>query len=243
MKQLYEKNETVFAILWIIIYVGSMSLCSSFYESTGKGKFIALPILAAMSVFLFLWVRKNHLEIKYGLCPSKRKAADLLFYLPLICTVLLRLVYGLHVDEPAESALMFFHMMFVGFMEELIFRGFLFRMMAKDGIRSAIIVSSLTFAIGHIVNLINGSGQDLTITIVQIIFAIIFGFCMVFLFYYGGSLWPCIATHGLYNAVGQISNPSDFVNGKISVSLLLQMILLAVYAVYLLYKLKKAKQL
>ncbi len=125
----------------------------------------------------------------------------------------------------------------------LIFRGFLFRMMAKDGIRSAIIVSSVTFAIGHIVNLINGSGQDMALTIVQIIFAIIFGFCMVFLFYYSGSLWPCIVTHGLYNAVGQISNPSDFANGKISVSFLLQMILLAVYAVYLLYKLKKAKQL
>ena len=58
----------------------------------------------------------------------------------------------------------------VGFIEEIIFRGFLFKMMEKDNIKTAIIVSSLTFGIGHIVNLLNGA--DFISTVIQIFYAI-----------------------------------------------------------------------
>lgn len=56
-----------------------------------------------------------------------------------------------------ETALYVLSMLCVGFIEELIFRGFLFKAMAKDGIKSAIIVSSITFGLGHIINLVNGA--------------------------------------------------------------------------------------
>ena len=48
-------------------------------------------------------------------------------------------------------------MALVGFAEELIFRGFLFKAMLKDGKPIvAIIVSSVTFGMGHIINLLTG---------------------------------------------------------------------------------------
>ena len=41
------------------------------------------------------------------------------------------------------------------------FRGLLFTAIAKDNVKSAVVISSVTFGIGHIINLFNGSGMDL----------------------------------------------------------------------------------
>jgi membrane protease YdiL (CAAX protease family) len=95
-------------------------------------------------------------------------------------------------------------MICVGFLEEIIFRGFLFKGMAKKNVKSAIIVSSITFGIGHIVNLLNG--QPLLETLLQIIFALAVGFVLVTLFYKGKSLIPCIAFHSINNSLSAISN-------------------------------------
>ena len=52
-------------------------------------------------------------------------------------------------------------MLCVGFLEEVIFRGLLFTAIARNNIKSAVIISSVTFGIGHIINLFNGSGMEL----------------------------------------------------------------------------------
>ena len=73
--------------------------------------------------------------------------------------------------------------------------------MEKDNLKTAIIVSSLTFGIGHIVNLFNGSGRDPASSVIQIIFAVLVGFALVLIFYYGKSLVPCIIFHSANNAL------------------------------------------
>ena len=87
----------------------------------------------------------------------------------------------------------------VGFLEEIIFRGFLFKMMAKDNVKSAIIVSSLTFGIGHMINLLNGA--ELIPTLLQICYAVALGYLFVTIFNKSKSLVPCIITHMLINAL------------------------------------------
>ena len=95
-------------------------------------------------------------------------------------------------------------MAFVGFAEELIFRGFLFKAMLKDGsVKTAIIVSSITFGLGHIVNLF--IGQDLVETLMQMFFAVAVGFIFTMAFYKGGSLWPCILAHSLIDVFSVFS--------------------------------------
>ncbi len=88
----------------------------------------------------------------------------------------------------------------------MIFRGFLFKAMEKDGIKSAIIVSSVTFGIGHLVNLFNGSGMELVNNLCQICFAIAVGFLLVTIFYRGGSLLPCIIVHSAINTLNIFAN-------------------------------------
>lgn len=87
----------------------------------------------------------------------------------------------------------------VGFLEEIIFRGFLFQMMAKDNVKSAVIVTSITFGIGHILNLFNGA--DLIPTLIQICYAISTGFLFAIILIKTKSLIPCIITHSIVNAL------------------------------------------
>lgn len=44
-------------------------------------------------------------------------------------------------------------MAIVGYVEEIIFRGFLYKAIEKDNVKQAIIISAATFGAGHIVNL------------------------------------------------------------------------------------------
>ena len=87
----------------------------------------------------------------------------------------------------------------IGFIEEVIFRGFLFKMMEKDNLKSAIIVSSITFGIGHIINLLNGA--EFIPTLMQVFYAISIGYLFVVIFHKSGSLVPCIVCHSIFNAL------------------------------------------
>ena len=124
----------------------------------------------------------------------------------------------------------------VGFLEEVIFRGLLFRAMEKDNLKTAIIVSAVTFGLGHIVNLFNGSGRDLTAAVIQIVFAVLVGFVLVLIFYHGGSLIPCILFHSANNALYAFE-----VEGKMDpeLEMILNIVLIIlVLGGYLLYLLK-----
>ena len=133
-----------------------------------------------------------------------------------------------------EAVMYIISMCCVGFLEEVIFRGLLFRAMEKDNLKSAIIVSSLTFGIGHIVNLFNGSGRDLTLTLIQIVFAVLVGFVLVWIFYHGKSLVPCILFHSANNAFkvfaaeGNLSPQSEII-----INLVVIVVVLGGYLFYL----------
>ena len=123
-------------------------------------------------------------------------------------------------------------MLCVGFLEEIIFRGFLFVGMSKNNLRSAVIVSSVTFGIGHLVNLLNG--QPFFETMIQIFFAIAVGFTLVILFYKGKSLIPCIIFHGLNNSLSVIEKTNREAAGFFSMSELQFEIVFVGIAIFLL---------
>jgi membrane protease YdiL (CAAX protease family) len=128
----------------------------------------------------------------------------------------------------AEIVFYILTMINVGFIEEIIFRGFLFKMMAKDNVKSAIIVSAVTFGIGHIINLLNGA--DLIPTLMQVCYAISIGYLFVIIFYKSKSLIPCIITHSLVNALSIFSIENNI---SIYISPIILTIIPLLYAIYL----------
>ena len=207
LKKLYEKSELWFALAWIIAYVVLASIGDNASAELGIDKIVTLPILIAMSAILYFFVRKNSLTEKYGLCKSQLPAARMLFYIPLLVLLTANLWYGVAMNlPPLETVLYVLSMFCVGFLEELIFRGLLFQAMAKDGVRSAIIVSSVTFGIGHIVNLVNGSGAELLPNLLQVMYAVAIGFAFVMIYWKTKSMMPCIIVHSVFNGLSVFAN-------------------------------------
>ena len=233
LKKLYEKSELWFALVWIIAYCVLASVGDNLSSEIGVSKGITLPILAALSVLLYLFVKKNGLGEKYGLCKPQVPASKMLYYLPLIVLLTANFWFGVKMNaSPIETVLYMLSMLCVGFLEELIFRGFLFNAMAKNGVRSAIIVSSLTFGIGHIINLINGSGAELLPNLLQVVYAVAVGFAFVMIYYKTKSLLVCIATHSLFNAASAFANET-ITDTQNVISAILISLIAAAYAVYI----------
>ena len=210
MKKLYEKNELTFAIVWIVVYCVLQSLANTINKVIGIEYAASAAFCILQSSVLFAFIRKNNLMKKYGLCKSSVPAGRFLFYLPLIILASGNLWNSVAVNyTPLDTACRIACMLCVGFLEEVIFRGLLFTAIAKDNEKSAIIISSLTFGIGHIINLFNGSGMELVSNLCQIVFAIAVGFLMVTIFYRGCSLIPCILVHSAINTLSTFANDAN----------------------------------
>lgn len=221
MKKLYEKSKIWFAVVWIILYVVGTSLVENLSESIGQPKLLTLVFHAAMTLVILLFLKGQKAFREYGLCKAKYSAKSFLFYIPLIAVSTVNFWYGVKMNMPIpETVFYVLSMVCVGFLEEIIFRGFLFKAMAKDGLTSAIIVSSVTFGIGHIVNLINGSGAELIPNLCQVVYAIAFGYLCVILFHRGGSLIPCIAAHSFVNATSAFQGGTNPTRQLISAAVL-----------------------
>jgi len=209
MNKLYQKSEIWFAVIWIIIYVVGTSIVDGISTDMGMDKIPTFVFHVLLTVAIIWWLNKNGIFKEYGLCRTNVAASKFLYYLPLIVIASCNLWFGITMNFGiAESVFFAGSMVCVGFLEEIIFRGFLFKAMAKDSVKAAIIVSSITFGIGHIINLFNGSSDDPIATICQIIYAIAIGFLFVIIFYRGGTLWPCIITHSVVNALSVFADES-----------------------------------
>ena len=210
MKKLYEKNELTFAIVWIVIYCVLQSLANPLNEMIGIEYSASAEFCILQAVVLFAFIRKNNLLKRYGLCKPLVPACRFLYYVPLLILASGNLWNGIAVNYPtAAKVCRIVCMLCVGFLEEVIFRGLLFESIAKDNVKSAVIISSVTFGIGHVINLFNGSGMDLVDNLCQIVFAIAVGFLLVTIFYRGGSLLPCIIVHSAINTLGTFANDAN----------------------------------
>jgi ribosomal protein S18 acetylase RimI-like enzyme len=126
-------------------------------------------------------------------------------------------------------------MCFVGFLEEVIFRGLLFRAMGGSASRSAILVAALTFGMGHAVNLL--LGEPVLDTLLQLVYASAIGFCFIAVFCVSGTIWPCILAHVFINSTSVFAvQPGE---GKAVAMALVQTLLGVAYGSWLFYRSKK----
>lgn len=205
MKKIYDKNELHFALIWIGIYVVLLSIGEGVSETMGTAKIVTAPVCVILTLIIYLWIRRNDLREKYGLCAFEENVKKYLYFVPLVLLASINLWWGFRWNlTPAETFLHVISMLCVGFLEEVIFRGFLFQAMCKSNVKHAMIVSSITFGFGHIVNLLNG--RDIPETLIQICYAAAIGFLFTIIFYKGRSLWPCIITHSIINSLSAFVN-------------------------------------
>lgn len=200
MKKLYEKSEIWFAVIWIVIYVAVMG---NLRANFGDGSVYSLIGVFAVSLLLTVFIVKNKLCKKYGLTFFS-DGKTYLYFVPfiLLCSVNLWNGFSLHDDIPHQITAVLV-MALVGYTEEIIFRGLLFKAIEKGSTKRAIIISAVTFGAGHIVNLLTGHAS--LDVLLQIAYATAIGFSFVMVFYKSGSLLPCIMTHSIINMTSEFS--------------------------------------
>lgn len=234
MKKLYETNELNFALVWIGIYCLLQSLANPLSERIGIA-YLANAIFSILqSLILLTFIRKNNLQKQYGLCKSQIPAKYFLYYIPLFILATTNFWNGIAYNANlAETICFIICMLHVGFLEEIIFRGFLFQAMAKDNVKTAIIISSVTFGLGHVINLINGS--DIFANLLQITGAMAIGFLFVILYERSKSLLPCIMTHAAINITSIFSNEVGLTLEK---QIIFQLLLFAISISYAYFLIK-----
>ncbi|MCQ2434602.1 MAG: CPBP family intramembrane metalloprotease [Oscillospiraceae bacterium] len=200
MKKFYEKSEIWFAVVWIIIYVVVMG---NLRNNFGDGSPISTLGLGILAIVLTVFIVKNGLHRKYGFT-GVQNAKRYLFFLPLILLISVNFWSGISPhDRGLTQVFAVLNMALVGYVEEIIFRGLLFKAIEKENTKRGIIISAVTFGAGHIINLL--TGQATADTVLQIIYAVAIGFAFVMVFYKSKSLIPCILTHSLIDMTSKFS--------------------------------------
>lgn len=234
MKKIYEKNELNFALMWIGIYVVSMVVGENVSGAIGIKKIVTTPICLILALTIYLWVNKNGLKEKYGLCTFKASVTKYLFFIPLVFIASVNLWNGLQMTiTVGEAFLHVISMLCVGFVEEMIFRGFLFQAICKTSVKQAIVISSVTFGLGHITNLL--TGREILATLLQLCYAAAIGFLFTIVLYKGKSIWPCIITHGVLNSLSAFVNTENVTMQSSIISSIILCIVSLAYAIYIIY--------
>lgn len=222
LDKLFKKSEVWFAVAFIIAYVIGNSVLLQVSDSVGLEMVFTIPYNLALLGVLFAFIKKNRMSAYYGLNKVQCKAGTVLYYVPLILIATVNVWFGFCFKmSPLKAAVYLIAMLITGVAEELLFRGLLFRAMGKTNVRSAIIVTSILFGAGHIVNLFNGSSANYLDTVCQLFYAVAIGFLLVAVLYVGKSILPCILTHSMLNALSTFSNEAAMEKIQIPISVAL----------------------
>ena len=231
MKQLQVTKPVWHAVLWIVIYVVVVNVGDLISEALGVENLATSLLLVGLSLGLLFYVRRNGWLSYYGLASfGAEHLQRMLYYAPLLVIIAIMWLRGV---KPGlglrEIALICLLMICVGFLEELLFRGFLLRGILKtSSLNRAVLISGITFGIGHIVNLARGmSPAEQTIQIVAGIFlGIVLAYCAVA----SGTIIPQAIFHTLLNISGNLTSSSVEVETMV---LLATVVISVFYSLYL----------
>jgi uncharacterized protein len=233
---LLEKKPILHAILWILLYIAAVNVGDAASEMTGATGLTG-ALLIVLSAVLFFYLKKKRRLTCFGLCmvtiPVARKV---LFYLPLIVLAFIQLLAWVPSAAAAsDAAVTCLFMIGTGFVEEVIFRGFLYQSIARRrSIAAAILISGATFGLGHIVNLLRGYTSLMQAE--QIVTAVVIGILLAMLAAITRSIIPGILFHIVFNITGTIADP----NGNAQTGLLIAILAIgALYSAWLIRYLPK----
>lgn len=200
MNRLFKKNAILHAIAWIGIYIGCVNVFDILSELVGVINLITSLGLCGLSILLVLYIKKQDKLDELGLkFVNKFEYKKMLYFIPLIILALIQFTGSLNTSLEVNQIILFGILMInVGFIEEVIFRGLLFKAIKdKSGYLRAILISGITFGFGHIVNLMRG--MTIENQIEQIVLAIVIGILLSLIVEITHSLIPGIIFHILFN--------------------------------------------
>ncbi|MBG6226751.1 membrane protease YdiL (CAAX protease family) [Arthrobacter sp. CAN_A2] len=201
-----HNNPLRYALGWILTYVVLVTISDAVSESLGLPALTSI-VLAALTIFLLVHLHRTNRSASYGIRRAEPGTLPrVLFFLPLFAISVIQFMKGVAPGLTAEA--IFFTVVLVSsvaLLEELIFRGFLLQALrARGGVTRAIIISGVTFGLGHIVNVVRGAstGADQAL---QIVAASLIGIALAYCVVLTGSILPGVIIHATFNLSGSLT--------------------------------------
>ena len=230
MKRIQEENPIWHAMIWVFMYILLVNVGDLISENIGIDNSATSVLLIVLSVALLIYIKKNDWFNYYGIRrPDKADFKKSLFYVPLIIMALIQYFKGINSELGFQGiGLGIVLMICVGWIEEILFRGFLYQgILKKSGLVRAVIISGITFGIGHIVNLMRG--YSMADQAVQIVAAILIGIALALLIAVTKNIMPGVVFHILFNISGTITN------NNLSMEIMMVIAIIVICALYSIY--------
>ena len=208
MRKLQDTKPIWHALIWIAIYIVAVNI-GDFLGEVVQFPELTSIVLVVLSIVLIVYLRVGGRLAFYGIRSVQPGTLPLtFFYIPLFAITFVQYAKGfesgLDLRTVAFAVLL---VTAVGFIEELLFRGFLLQALRTRGnLTRAIIISGVTFGIGHIVNLLRG--YSLTDQALQLVGAVLIGIALAYCAVLTGSILPGVVFHALFNLSGTLTTPS-----------------------------------
>lgn len=212
-------------IIWIELMLMIFVAGGSAYVSIAELTHPLAPFFGFIPIALFLLIylsvkRRWHTFYFDGMANLTKK--QWLDYAPLLL-ILIVLVIGNNGFQAASFSffayMLLSQLFLVGFVEEVLFRGIMLRVLMSKGTAFAVIGSSFLFGITHALQAL--SGQSLQNTILQIVYAFLVGFVLSLLVVRNRAILLTILFHGLHNFINFTGNePSTHLYDYIVIGIL-----------------------
>lgn len=239
MGKLQRNKPIVHALMWIFIYILFASVGSNLSVFWGTSDMIEFILLIIISIILLIYIVKNKWLSYYGINKIEVSIAErCLYYCPLLIIIGVNMNSGFNTSLKLIDIIIIIALMLcVAFLEEIIFRGFLYKAIRERyKVKSAILISGITFGVGHIINLFNG--YTISLQIIQIITAIAIGILLAIIFEYTNNIIPGIIFHFLFNTVASVVNNASFEERKLEMVAIV--IICVIYGIYIVKKFDKS---
>ena len=208
MRKLQDTKPILHALIWVAIYIVAVNIGDNLGEVVQFPELTSI-VLVVLSIVLIVYLRVGGRLAFYGIRSVQPDTLPLtLFYIPLFAIAFVQYAKGLESGLDLRAvAFAVLLVTAVGFVEELLFRGFLLQALrARRNLTYAIIISGVTFGIGHIVNLLRG--WSLTDQAIQIVAAVLIGIALAYCAVLTESILPGVVFHALFNLSGTLTNHS-----------------------------------
>ncbi|MCT4780708.1 MULTISPECIES: CPBP family intramembrane glutamic endopeptidase [Exiguobacterium] len=240
-----EKRMIIISAAVVVLIMAIVMVVSAygFGISYGEPELLRIAIFGEVltAIFLVWFIRRNSSFEAIGF--STLKIRGLVWYLPILLIVLYQVVLVVNAlvasyDNLSAAtiqlvAIVFVTTLFVGFNEEVLFRGIILRNLhPEQHPYRAILISAALFSSFHLINLI--ALVPLTSMIVQLANTFLFGLFFALIALKLNNLWPLIIFHALWdfsNIAADVLNvdlaiPTLITQVFVAIAILVQLILL-----------------
>jgi membrane protease YdiL (CAAX protease family) len=202
----------IIAELLLLFAVGAAGAYATMNQLSYTAPVLISFIPIAITFILYLTLKKKWREIGFKSL-SSIPGSHLRYYFPLVIVLAIIIVNGFKSLTVGEISFFLFFTLLVGFVEETLYRGIMFRALLQKSKVAAVATTSVLFSITHLLNAL--SGQSWSQLVLQLFYALLVGVTLSLLILKNDNILPLIAFHFIHNLLQFLGNEQTNMIGDI----------------------------